>query len=107
MGPRRAEGIFYDGSLETEEVTATTPTVAVNIPAGTFNLGGSFSVPSNVAVIGAGMDQTVLNTSGGSQIPQITGNNARLSGFSLISVNEDGSDGIRVGSDASSVRHNL
>ena len=36
----------------------------VYIPAGTFNLGGSVTVPANVSLIGAGAGKTVLRTSG-------------------------------------------
>lgn len=69
----------------------------VRIPAGTFNLGGSVSVGANIKLIGAGMDATILRTSGTSQIIRVQGNNARLSGFTLISTNYDGGNGIMVG----------
>ncbi len=68
----------------------------VNIPSGTFNLGGSVTVPSNIALIGAGTGTTILRTSGTSQIVNVAGDNTRVSGFSLISTNYDGARGIFV-----------
>ncbi len=69
----------------------------VYIPAGTYNLGGSVTVRANVNLIGAGVGQTMLLTSGTSQLINLQGNGARTSGFSLISTNYDGGNGIKVG----------
>ena len=74
----------------------------VNIPAGTFNLGGSVKVPANVTLIGAGMDKTVLKTSGSSQYIAVQGDNVRISGFTLTDPNNNGGNGVLVGGSSGS-----
>ncbi len=68
----------------------------VYIPAGKFNLDGSVTISNNTKLIGAGTEETILYTSGTSQEIHIKGDNTRLSGFSLISTNYDGGNGIMV-----------
>ena len=68
----------------------------VHIPEGDFSLGGSVTIRRDVKLVGAGMDKTIIRTRGTSMVVQATGENIRISGFSLISTNYDGGNGIKI-----------
>jgi len=57
----------------------------VYIPEGEFSFDGHVSIGSNIKLVGAGIDKTILHTRGPSMIIQASGEDIRISGFSLIS----------------------
>lgn len=86
--------VAASGSAHDIQVAADTIKAAgggtVHIPEGDFLLDGSVTIRSNVSLIGAGKDKTTLRTKGTSMVIQAKGENIRISGFSLISANNNG-----------------
>ena len=68
----------------------------VYIPEGDFSLNGNINIRSNITLAGAGIDKTILRTRGSSTVINARGDNIRITGFSLISTDYNGGDGILI-----------
>lgn len=66
----------------------------VNIPEGDFFLNGPLIIGGDITLAGAGKDVTILRTEGPATVISASGDNIRITGFSLISDNYDGGNGI-------------
>ncbi len=76
-------------------VAAQSGDKVARIPAGTFTLGGSVSVPDGIRLIGQGMDHTILIASGSQQI-NVSGTACRVSGFTIKNPSNNGPDAINI-----------
>jgi len=66
----------------------------VYIPEGDFFLNGPVTIGSDITLAGAGKDRTTLRTVGPAMVIKASGDNIRITGFSLISDDHDGGNGI-------------